>query len=171
MNIQAALTGGNPRTLGNTEQVVAYVNAHPQKLGELFKCLKSTDEIVRMRTGDALEKICREQPEWFGPYIDSLLSDVAAIDQPSVQWHLAQMIGELPLNETQRRRALEVLKRNLETASDWIVLNYSLETFTIFTRKDASLQKYFIERLKVLSCDSRKSVAKRASKLLLEFEH
>jgi hypothetical protein len=55
-------------------------------LDELFACLGNADDIVRMRAADALEKVCREHPEWLVPYADRLLSDVAGIDQPSVHW-------------------------------------------------------------------------------------
>lgn len=31
------------------------------RLDELFACLESPDELVRMRAGDGLEKVCRQQ--------------------------------------------------------------------------------------------------------------
>jgi hypothetical protein len=136
------------------------------RLSELFDCVFSDDEVVRMRATDALEKVCREHPEWLGPYVDGMLSDLAAIEQPSVQWHLVQMIGELDLGPKQRRRAVTILKDNLEKAGDWIVLNYSIEVFARFVELDASLRPYFIEQLEKLRHSRHRSVAKRASKIL-----
>jgi len=166
VNIGATLSGGNPRSLGHPTEVVRFVLDNPARLDELFDCLFNNDEIVRMRAADALEKICQQNPDWVTPYIDRLLTEVAAIEQPSVQWHLAQMIGELTLSDAQQAKAVDILKHNLEYATDWIVLNYTLEVFAQFARKDDGLKPYFKQQLERHSHSRHKSVAKRASKLL-----
>jgi hypothetical protein len=63
--IKAMLSGGNPRSLGRTEEVVTLVLGNGMRLHELYDCLLQDDEIVRMRASDALEKVCRQRPEWF----------------------------------------------------------------------------------------------------------
>lgn len=166
MIIAKTLKGGDPRSLGKTNEVVEYVMADQSKLDELFVCIFSPEATVRMRAGDALEKVCRARPDWLVPYVDTLLGKVAVIDQPSIQWHLAQMIGELDLNPSQYNRVVNILKNNLENSTDWIVLNYSLEVFAQFVRKDASLKPYFIKQLHKHQKNQHKSVAKRATKLL-----
>ena len=82
-----------------------------------------------MRVGDALEKICREQPGWYAPHLDRLIAQVGAIDQPSVQGHVAQMLQQLrgDLSDGQARRAKELLQRNLTRSTDWIVLNVTMD--------------------------------------------
>jgi len=100
--IHDRLTGGNPRTLHNVDPVVKTVVAEPERLDELIVCvLDSEDEIVRMRAGDALEKVCRAQPLLLQPHVSLLLGDMAQIHQPSVQWHVAQMLGHVRLTSTQ----------------------------------------------------------------------
>jgi hypothetical protein len=169
LDIHAALNGGDPRSLGRTEEVVECVLCDKTRLDDLFQCVFDEDAIVRMRAGDALEKVCRAHPEWLVPYTDRILTEVADIQQPSVQWHVAQMIDELPLTAAQRRQAIAILKRNLESATDWIVLNDTLEVFSSFVRSDPTLQPYFVDQLRKHAQDSRKSVAKRATKLLETF--
>ena len=90
-----ALQGGHHNSLGRTEEVVAIVVADPTRLEELFAVLAVPDELVRMRAGDALEKVCRRRPAWFVPHIDRIIGDIGAIEQPSVQWHVAQMLHHL----------------------------------------------------------------------------
>ena len=170
MSIESILSGGNPRTFGKTDEVVSDVLKNHSKLKELFECLYSDDEIVRMRAGDALEKICRQEPKWFDPYIERLLQEVSKIDQPSVQWHLAQILGGLQLSQSQKSRAVEILKRNIESSTDWIVLNNSLEVFAQFARDDTKLLPYFMGQLSRHSNSRHKSVAKRAGKLLAAFD-
>ena len=100
VDIAATLRGGKPRTLGRAPDVVEFVLRHPGELGDLIECIFGDDEIVRMLAADALEKVCRQHPDWLTPHFDRVLTDVAAVPQPSVQWHVAQMIGKLHLNKT-----------------------------------------------------------------------
>jgi hypothetical protein len=78
-----------------------------------------------MRAGDALEKVVRQRPDGMAPHLERLLSEVADVTQPSVRWHVAQILGEVRLTDGQRRRAVHVLKNNLESCADWIVLTWS----------------------------------------------
>jgi hypothetical protein len=79
------LSGGDPRTLHNVEEVVKTVLADPDRLGELV--LASDDQIVRLRAGDALEKVCRTRPGLMQPHVWLLLGEMATIHQASVRWH------------------------------------------------------------------------------------
>jgi hypothetical protein len=121
-----------------------------------------------MRAGDALEKIARQQPGWFGPYRKRLLGEVAEIEQPSVQWHLAQILGRLDLDPAQARRAKAILKRNLERSEDWIVLNVTMQQLFEWTGDDPALRRWLEPRLERLSADRRNSVRRRAKRLLAQ---
>ncbi|MBK5109963.1 MAG: hypothetical protein JJE10_01195 [Thermoleophilia bacterium] len=81
------LSGGHHNSLGRTDEVIGEVLADPGRVEELFATLESPDELVRMRAGDALEKVCRERPQWLEPYAETILTEIGSIDQPSVQWH------------------------------------------------------------------------------------
>jgi hypothetical protein len=167
--IEKALSGGDPRSLGRTEEIVQLVLKNPPRVGELFECLFSDDEIVRMRGSDALEKVCRQRPDLLTPFTERLLREVSKIEQPSVQWHLAQMLSELPLHGEHRRRAIAILRRNLSRYDDWIVTNLTLEALATFARQSTGMRKSFSRLLRQYMRSQHKSVAKRASKLLTEF--
>lgn len=160
------LTGGSPRALARTEEVVTLVLDNRARLKELYRCLLEEDEIVRMRASDALEKVCRARPAWLQAYIPQLLTDVAAIEQASVQWHLAQMLGEVELTPSQRAAACRILKRNLTEKKGWIVVNYSMETLAKFSRNDSQLRTEVLAMLKELRSDPHTSIVARAHKLI-----
>ena len=67
---EAKLTGGHPNSLGRTIEVVDTVLADQSKLDELFNCYFSDDEVVRLRTSNALTRVSRKEPEWLTPYIE-----------------------------------------------------------------------------------------------------
>jgi hypothetical protein len=170
VSIHDRLSGGNPRTLHNVDPVVKTVMAEPERLDELIGCvLDSEDEIVRMRAGDALEKVCRAQPLLLQPHVSLLVGDMAQIHQPSVQWHVAQMLGHVRLTPTQRLRAARLMNANLDQSTDWIVLNCSLDTLAVLARQDPAIVDDLRRQLRRHEQSGYKSLANRARKLRIEF--
>jgi DNA-binding transcriptional ArsR family regulator len=169
-DIKQSLCGGDPRSLHGVDKVIAAALADPSALEALFECLFCADAVVGMRAGDALEKIARIQPEALAPFTRRLLSDVVDVDQPSIQWHLAQILTEIELTAQQRQRAIAILKRNLERYEDWIVINLTLRALAHFARDDPGLYRELVPILRSYQADTRKSVAKRATKLLAQLQ-
>jgi hypothetical protein len=161
------LKGGHPNSLGRTIEVVDTVLADPRRLEELYDCYFSTDEVVRLRTSNAMKRIANERPDWLVPYIDRFVHDIASINQASTQWTLANLFQTLAARMTpeQRSGALTILKRNLESHDDWIVLNNTMQTLAEWANSDTELRQWLLPHLKRLSSDRRKSVAGRARKL------
>lgn len=164
------LAGGHPNSLGRTEEVVGIVCADRARLEELFATMADPDEVVRMRVGDALEKICRRQPMWFVPQIDRLLGDLGPMTQPSVQWHVAQMLDHLhgDLSQDQERQAVDLLQRNLVESTDWIVLNVTMDVLAAWSEQQPALVSWLVPQLERLRHDHRRSVATRAAKRLAQ---
>lgn len=162
------LTGGHPNSLGRTIEVVDLIFADPARLEELYQCYFSADEVVRLRVSNAFKRIARAQPTWFLPYVDRFLGEIAHIRQASTQWTLAQLFSESDgwLTPAQRAAAIEIVKRNLTSWDDWIVLNQSLEALAHWARADAELRAWLKSQAERLAQDPRKSVAKKASQVL-----
>ena len=171
-SFESQLSGGHPNSLGNTLAVVDAVLADQARFEELFMCYASTDEVVRLRTSNAVKRVCMEEPLWLIAYIDRLIDCVATIDQASTQWTLAKLFQLLRahMSPEQYQRALKLLKHNLSKHEDWIVLNNTMETLVEWAGSDRSIEKWLLPQLQRLSGDRRKSVAKRASKLLTIFQ-
>lgn len=164
------LKGGHPNSLGRTEEVVGVVLANPARLEELFATMADPDEVVRLRVGDALEKVCREKPGWFVKHVDRLLGDLGQMEQPSVRWHVAQMLHHLrsDLSNDEGQQATKLLQRNLAESTDWVVLNVTMDVLTEWAHHQPQLASWLTPELERLCQDDRKSVAKRASKRLAE---
>lgn len=60
-NFETRLQGGHPNSLGNTIEVVNEVLAENALFNELFECYFSPDEIVRLRTSNAMKRICKAE--------------------------------------------------------------------------------------------------------------
>ena len=167
-NFEQMLSGGHPNSLGNTVEVVEIVLGDRALLENLYTCYFSQDEVVRLRTSNAMKRICQKQPQWLVAYIDRFLTEVSQIEQPSAQWTLAQLFARLDryISEQQLERAKVILKHNLTNYSDWIVLNTTIETLGKWSKQDTDLSIWLKPYLEELSSDRRKSVAGRAKKII-----
>ena len=58
---EARLSGGHPNSLGDTVKVVEEVLKQPKRFKELFDCYLSDDEVVRLRTSNAMKRREGEQ--------------------------------------------------------------------------------------------------------------
>jgi hypothetical protein len=164
------LKGGHHNSLGRTVEVVEIVMAEPERLEELFDCYQSDDAVLRMRVSNGLKRISRAEPERLVPYISRFLTEITALDQASAQWTLAELFYTLApwMSGEQKAAAQAHLQHNLAHHTDWIVLNFTMQTLADWAveRDDAELRAWLRPQLERLSRDKRKSVAKRAEKLL-----
>lgn len=69
------------------------------------------------------------------------------------------------MSAEQLRKAKLVLRYNLSTYEDWIVLNVTMQTLAEWAGEDEELKHWLQPHLERLSDDARKSVARRATKL------
>ena len=166
MSFEDRLSGGHPNSLGNTIEVVEEVLQNPKLFDDFFKCYFSQDEVVRLRVSNGMKRICKTDKSIVLPYVDRLLDEISKIDQASTKWTLAQLflMLEKDLSQSQKAHAQEILKTNLVTHSDWIVLNQTMETLGKWAKKDEVLTKWLLPYLNRLAQDERKSVSKKALK-------
>lgn len=172
-DFESQLKVGHPNSLGNTVEVVEAVLAENDRFSELFQCYFSNDEVVRLRTSNAMKRICKAKKPLLIPYIDRLLTEISKIDQPSTQWTLAQLFGmmEREMTDRQMAQAKKIMKNNLAHHSDWIVLNQTMDTLANWSKKDTDLTAWILPHLERLSLDERKSVSGRAKKMIHKLTH
>lgn len=155
-------------TLGRTEEAVAMALADPSLIEHLYSCYFQPDEWVRLRVSSSFKRLWRADQKLVEPYLEGFITDVAAIDQPSVNWTFAQLCLELDhlLTPDQQATATKRLKQYLETTDDWIVQNSTIETLTHWALNDPKLASWLKPHLQRLTESTRRSVAGRATKAL-----
>ena len=169
VDFHAQMSGGNKRKLNN-EPVIEAVLHDPATVGELFECVIDEDEYVRMRASDALEKVCRSDPSIVQPLKTRILHEMSVIDQPSVQWHYAQIVDQLELNPEETAEVIGKLQSNFEMYDDWITRNITMEVLGNFAVHDDALSAYFMPKLAELTKDKKISISTRAQKVLKKLE-
>lgn len=166
-SLEGRLSGGHPNSLGNTVSVAQDVIANRLLLPELIGTYSSEDEVVRLRVSSALKRVAWAKPEWVHHELDAVLDWVVALQQPSAQWTIAEILLTLGpmLSSSQRTKATNIMKSHLSASKDWIVLIKTMETLADWATTDAALRGWLLERLGELGKESRKSVAQKARRL------
>jgi hypothetical protein len=163
--IQSLLDGGDRRSIGRANEVVALVLREPRRFPELIGFLWSDDPVVRMRAADAAEKISVQKPGLLAPFKAELLGLLHEAEQQELRWHLAVMIPRLALTKKERQRAAEGLRRYLEDRSS-IVKTFALQGLTELAEADRSLLTEVREMLAEAERAGTPAMRARARKLL-----
>jgi hypothetical protein len=159
------LSGGDRRSIGSSNAVVAEVLAEPGLFSVLFEGLLNADPLIRMRCADAVEKITVLHPEYLQPFKPRLLDQVAAIDQQEVRWHAAQMIPRLTLTQEERSRAVSILDGYLSDKSS-IVKTFAMQALADLAAQDDSLREKILPKLEALTRQGSPAMQSRGRKLL-----
>jgi len=161
------LAGGHANSLGRSGEVLETVRKDTSRLDELFDCISADDAWVRMRAIDTFEKLVKERPALVQPYLKSILSDLTKSEQPSIQWHLAQIFSEVALSNSQRKDAIEWLKARVATTEvDWIVSVNAMKTLLAFYKDGFMRADELTTLFKTQSEHPSKSVRKKAAVFL-----
>jgi HEAT repeat protein len=168
--IEARLKGGDPRRLKNVSSVVDDVLHDPSRVDELVRAMSHDDAHVRMRAGDAAEKIGRSNPEYFQPHLALLLDLATTTEQASLRWHLAQLIPRLSLDALQRRAMVAAFRRYLDDRSA-IVKTSALEAMADLSHGDAALRRTVVPLLRTAFSTGTAAMRARAGMLLEKLEH
>ena len=161
------LAGGDRRSIGRADEVAADVLSDPTLFEVLIRGMWVNDPVIRMRAADAVEKVTRQHPSWLQPYKETLLDQVAAVDQQEVRWHLAQLIPRLALNETERRRAVALLTRWLDDQSKIVQVN-AMQALVDLALADQRLRQQAIDLVRQKVETGSAAVRSRGRKLLLQ---
>lgn len=159
--------GGHANSLGRTAEVIEIVLNNKNRLNEVYECMFDDDAWVRMRASDAMEKICREHPEWLNPYIDKFIKELSGSTQASILWHLAQIYAQVELTDAQRESVINWLINLISTKEvDWIVSANTMGTLAKFTDEGYVDKDDFIKLLKIQTTHKSSAIFKRANKYL-----
>ena len=163
------LPGGDRRSIGRSEEMVADVLHDPSLFDLLLRSMLHPDPLLSMRASDAAEKVTRQKPELLPPYAELLLQEVSRVDRQEVRWHLAQMLPRLQLSAEQRRSAVQILFGYLNDDSR-IVRTMSMQALADLAEENGDLLPRVIALLRKLVSADSPAVRSRARKLVQRLE-
>ena len=93
------LEGGDTRSIGKVPDVIRLVGDDPVKFSELLEGIYSPDEVVRLRSADAIEKISRRRPGLLQAKKKELIKYIGTYEHPEVFWQLSVALSYLELTK------------------------------------------------------------------------
>ena len=165
----AKLGGGDRRSIGRSNEVVADVLADPTLFDLIFDAIASDDPLIAMRAADAVEKVTARRPELLRPHKRRLLTELASIPQQEVRWHVAQMLPRLSLSARERRQAAEIVESYLDDRSG-IVRTCAMQALAELAADDAELRARVVPLLRRLTRDGTPAMRARGRRLLAELD-
>lgn len=159
------LQGGDRRSIGRSNEVVADVIADPTLFKAVFAGLLSDDAVLRMRSADAVEKITARHPEYLQGHRGTLIGKVARLDQKEVRWHVAQMLPRVAWNGAERQQVFDVLMEYLNDRSS-IVKTFAMQALADLAQHNPELRPTVMVRLQELTVIGTPAMKARGRKLL-----
>jgi hypothetical protein len=106
--IENLLKGGDLRSIGQSNQVVSFVDSQAG-FDELFQQLYHADRIVVMRSADAIEKIIRKNAGFLKKHKAEILQLCEAATHIELKWHLALIVTRLDLTKKEFGKVWQTL--------------------------------------------------------------
>jgi hypothetical protein len=166
-SILRKLEGGDRRSIGRSNEVVAEVLAERKLFSDLFAGLSFDDPVVRARAADAVEKISAIHPEYLRPYRATLVGELARCEQKEVRWHVAQMLPRLRWNVRERQEVCDILTGYLRDSSS-IVKTFAMQALADITTQAPELCPVVLRQLQKLTVHGTPAMRARGRKLIEE---
>jgi hypothetical protein len=163
--IKELLSGNDRRSIGKSDGVVALVIRNEKLFDELFNCLYSDSDVIRMRAADTIQKIVALKPDLIKKYKNEVLNKIAKIDQQEVRWHVAQSIPYLGLTKSDTKIAYKILIEYLKDNSK-IVKTFSMQALSDLTDIEPSLKHKVIKIIEFQLKNASPAMLSRGNKLI-----
>lgn len=163
-----SLSGGDRRSVGESNRAVLAVLECPELIGVLFQGLETADPALRMRCADAIEKVTANSPELLLPFKEAILNRLSKLEQQEVRWHVAPMLARLPLTETEEVTVVNLLLGYTNDRSS-IVKTMSMQALADIALRSHRLLpeiKQHIEELSIIGTPAMKARSKKLLKSL-----
>ena len=165
INLLDKLRGGDLRSIGRSNEIVADIKENPLLIEDVFPGLHDRDPVFKARTADVIEKATREKPELLLDHKKEIISILKNEKQQEVCWHIAQMIPRLQYAPAEEEVVILALNGYLSHKSK-IVRVSALEALTDLAQRNKSLLKEVTKTIRLHTETGSPAVQARGRKLL-----
>jgi HEAT repeat protein len=160
------LSGGDIRSDGMANEAAAFVLANPEIYPELYAGLSVSDDVVRSRAADALEKVARVKPALLIDDLPELIHLARTEPVPAVKMHLAMLFGHLAVYEEEKERLISVLIHLLKDTSVF-AKSWAITSLCILGRKYPQGSQRILDEITPLYNDNSIAVRSKVKKAVL----
>ncbi len=159
------LAGSDLRSDGLANEVADVVLKNPSLFEEVIVGLDETNDVIRGRKADALEKIARVKPDLLIEYLPKLFQVAAEDSVPMVKMHLAMIMGHLAIFHEYVDPLSDCLLELLEDESVF-TKSWAIVSLCILARKYPRLQPRIVDNIAAYGRDESIAIRTRVRKAL-----
>ncbi|HYV98021.1 MAG TPA: hypothetical protein VE967_11240 [Gemmatimonadaceae bacterium] len=159
--IRTWLTGGDRRSIADSAQVRALVEAKPALIEHLAELTKDDNWLVSQRAIDLLEKLAHEHPDWVSPYKRVFIGPLADSDKWEVRLQIVRALPLFKWTPSQSRRVEEILIENVRFPQTF-VRAWALDSLAHLAERRPALRPVVLRHLRVFEKSPSKALQARA---------
>ena len=159
------LSGGDLRSDGMANEAAEFVLKNPEIFDELFEGLSVSDDVVRGRAADALEKVSRRRPDLLVEHLPALIEVAEADHVPMVKMHLAMIFGQLAMYKERRGELIAILLALLDNRSVF-TRSWAVASLCILARMYPEESPRILESIEPIQRDPSIAMRTRARKAI-----
>ncbi|MBC8345948.1 MAG: hypothetical protein ISR89_01600 [Candidatus Marinimicrobia bacterium] len=151
------------------KEAIDTVQKDPLLFSILIKGMPHENELIAMRSADAVEKLTYTQPKWLAPHKRFLIDLLGKSNQQEVLWHLAQIIPRLSLSKKEKEQLIYVFESLLKNKSR-ILVTFSMQAMVDLSNGNKELKNQIFPIIQDLTKTGSGAMRSRGRKLLKQME-
>lgn len=155
------LSGGDRRSIADSQQVRALIERRPARLQELAALTRDPDSLVVQRALDLLEKFAHQRPQLVEPYKQVFIGPLAESDRWEIRLQIVRALPLFRWTRTEERRVENILISNIDFTQAF-VRAWALDSLATLSQRRVRLAPLVMQRLADFEQSSSKALQARA---------
>ena len=161
VDIRRLLTGGDRRSIADSNRVRRIVEHDPSFVGELAALTKDENWLVVQRSLDLLEKLAQEHSDWVEPHKRIFIGPLANSDKWEIRLQIVRALPLFQWTPAQLKRVEGILRENVSFPQTF-VRAWALDGLATLAERQPRLKPVVEAHLKSFEQSSSKALQARA---------
>jgi len=161
LSIRELLTGGDRRSIADSNRVRAMIEREPSLVDGLAELANDDDWLVSQRALDLLEKLAHDHPDWVEPHKRIFIGPLADSDKWEVRLQIVRALPLFRWTPAQERRVEAILIENVGFPQTF-VRAWALDSLATLATRRPRLRAAVERHLRAFERSSGKALQARA---------
>ena len=159
--LRRLLTGGDRRSIADSNRVRAILEKDPARVGELAALAEDEEWLIAQRAVDLMEKLAHDHPEWIEPYKKIFIGPLADSDKWEVRLQIVRALPLFRWTQAQMKRVEAILIENVAFPQTF-VRAWALDSLATIAIRRKRLAPIVERHLQEFETSSSKALRARA---------
>ena len=165
-----SLLGGDLRSIGRANQIVATIGQDAGLFDEVFQGIFHDDPLIRMRSADVVEKVSCKYSFLLEKHKPVILASLDLFVQQEVKWHIALMLSYLELSDEESELVFSKLSEWIKNETSRIVIVNSIQALAAISMKHPELKQKTLKMIESQMMRGIPSIISRGKKLMKQLK-